>query len=444
MRLDSPWIAAAILGVTSCLLVGVALRLRAHRKLLPVVLSLVVGMLVSYLATWLVCDVFALIPVDVPLLARMWFISGVSLVVAAVALACTPARAHTATSETHEGGHRHRIARTLAALSSLVLIMGTVLGINSVFGIVRTTTQLNSMMHTEPDAEVTPLATPSGEHAIAEAEWTPPADMPSEGKLMHVDIPGEKSGFHARNATVWLPPAAQLVNPPALPVVLLLSGQPGSPDDVVSGGGDAVSILEQLQSEHHGLAPIVVSPDQLGDVNANPMCVDGALGNSRSYLEHDVIPWIRQHLPVAQDRLAWTFAGFSQGGTCTLQIGLDLPKVFASNIAISPEVAPTLDAGQTAAVNQGFGGDWNAWEAAKPASVMARHTAYSDTTLVIGTGELDKVFTGYGDQLVVNAKDAGITASRITSPGTSHDFNTVHYVFQHTLPDTLTRAGVTS
>ncbi len=42
--------------------------------------------------------------------------------------------------------------------------------------------------------------------------------------------------------------------------------------------------LDRLAAAHHGLAPIVVMPDQLGEATRNPMCVDGPLGDSRTYL----------------------------------------------------------------------------------------------------------------------------------------------------------------
>lgn len=440
MRVDSPFLAAAVVAVAIAMLAIVTARLGRRLRLRGAGVSAVCGLAVAALATWLVCDVFALIPVDVPFAARAWFVVGVALMCGGFGIAC----ARAAESPAHAERRHFPVSRTLAVLASLALIVGAALGVNSVFGVVRTTEQLASTFAGSPAETIAPLAQPAVSHAITESEWTPPSDMPSSGTLMHVNIPGTTSGFAARNASVWLPPAAQVANPPSLPVVLMLSGQPGSPDDVVAGGGDAVSVLEQIQSEHHGLAPIVVSPDQLGAPEQNPMCVDGALGNSRSYLEHDVIPWIQSHLPVASDRTAWTFAGFSQGATCTMQIGLDLPDRFASNIAISPELAPSLAGDPVATVSQGFAGNAEAWESAKPAAVIGKHTPYNDTTLVIGTGELDKVFSGYADELSGVATKAGIETTRLTSPGTSHDFNTVHYIWQQTLPTTLTRAGVTA
>jgi len=54
-------------------------------------------------------------------------------------------------------------------------------------------------------------------------------DLAAAGVVSTVVIPGSVSGFAARPAWVYLPPAALVRNPPALPVLVLLHGQPGSP-----------------------------------------------------------------------------------------------------------------------------------------------------------------------------------------------------------------------
>ena len=263
----------------------------------------------------------------------------------------------------------------------------------------------------------------------------------ASGTLLHVDIPGAASGFQARPAAVWLPPAALVDDPPALPVMILLSGQPGTPDDVLAAGM-LQDLLERYQAEHRGIAPIVVSPDQLGEPAANPMCVDSVLGASRTYLEQDVVTWIRGSLPVAADRSAWTFGGFSQGATCTMQIGLADQARYGTAIAISPELYPSLDGDLDRTVALAFGGDRAAFDAASPASILAANAPYRDTALVLGTGEQDALFTTWGDVLADDAAKAGIAVARVVSPGTSHDFNTVSSVLREALPIVAARAGI--
>ncbi|WFR66742.1 hypothetical protein P9139_19005 [Curtobacterium flaccumfaciens] len=121
------------------------------------------------------------------------------------------------------------------------------------------------------------------------------------------------SHFRARKAVVWLPPAARTTRPPTLPVLVALSGQPGQPADMFQTG-DLGRYLDRYAEAHHGLAPIVVAPDQLGAPERNPMCVDSRrLGRSATYVMTDTVRWIRRHLPVATAPKAWGSSGSRRG-----------------------------------------------------------------------------------------------------------------------------------
>ena len=124
----------------------------------------------------------------------------------------------------------------------------------------------------------------------------PPAA--AHGKVYSVDISNTASGFRARTAAVYMPPAALSDTPPELPVLVMLAGQPGNPDRVFSASGIA-AILDQYAKAHHGLAPIVISPDQNGDNTVNSLCADTTkVGRAETYLTVDVPRWIKAHLRV--------------------------------------------------------------------------------------------------------------------------------------------------
>lgn len=55
--------------------------------------------------------------------------------------------------------------------------------------------------------------------------------MPATGEVSKVAIPGAVSGFAAREAEVYLPPAYLSTPRARLPVLVLLAGQPASPTD---------------------------------------------------------------------------------------------------------------------------------------------------------------------------------------------------------------------
>src|SRR5437764_13987889 len=100
---------------------------------------------------------------------------------------------------------------------------------------------------------------------------------PASGIVVSIDIPGRSSGFQARPAQVYLPPAWFDHPRPKLPVVVLLHGTPGTPADWVDGGMAKVT-ADRWASGHGGVAPIVVMPDVNGSAFADTECVDSARG----------------------------------------------------------------------------------------------------------------------------------------------------------------------
>ncbi len=72
-----------------------------------------------------------------------------------------------------------------------------------------------------------PAATPMS------AVWHSPRDMPAGGRTTQVDIPGRVAGT-ARPAGLYLPPAYLASPRPRLPVLVMVPGQPGGPEDCSS------------------------------------------------------------------------------------------------------------------------------------------------------------------------------------------------------------------
>jgi len=254
------------------------------------------------------------------------------------------------------------------------------------------------------------------------ANWKPPKIMPRRGRVGSVVIPGTRSHFTAGPALVYLPPAALVASAPALPVVMLMSGQPGTPSAVMQAGR-IPSLLNRIASRNHGLAPIVIVPDQLGSPSGNPMCVNGPLGNSATYLTVDVPNWIRTHLHVVQGRRAWAVGGFSQGATCSLQFGTEFPGLFGSFIDVSGQKYPTLTSDQ-AAIDQGFGGSAAAFARAKPAAVMHRHGPYADTVGFFAAGQDDARYRLNMTAMADLAARSKIQVRRYIAIGSAHDWTT--------------------
>lgn len=265
--------------------------------------------------------------------------------------------------------------------------------------------------------------------------------MPARGLVGRVDIPGTVSHFVARGAYVYLPPAALVPHPVRLPVMIMLSGQPGGPDDVVKAGALA-AIMDARAKAHHGLAPIVVVPDQLGDPDSNPMCVDSTrLGNVETYLTVDVPRWIRTHLAVQPSPAAWAIGGFSEGGTCSIQLGAGHPGLFTAIFDVSGQVAPVNGSLQNT-VLVGFDGDAARYRAAAPENLLIAHTPYHGAVAVFGSGEDDARYGPGVDRIAAAARAAGIRVTRAVAPGTAHDWHTVQWLMANAFDPIAQHLGV--
>jgi enterochelin esterase-like enzyme len=387
--------------------------------------AMTVGAVVGLVVVWQVGDVHDAFGVAFTPVTRMW----VAFLFAAVGLAVVVLV---------QGGSARRVL-AIGALSSVALASG--LGINVDFGAYR---NLEQVIVPDP----VPVRSLGTEHAAAPgatvvdaATWTPPADMPARGETITVDIPATVSHFPARPAVVWLPPAARVADPPTLPVIVALSGQPGEPSDMFTAG-DLGATLDAYAAAHHGLAPIVVAPDQLGAPNRNPMCLDtAALGQSETYLMTDSVDWIRAHLDVADGANAWSIAGFSEGATCAMQLSARFPGTFGSALAISSELAPVTGSVRHT-VDVAFGGSTKRYDAATPVAIMARKAPYSDHLTVFAYGSADRPYAASTATLRAAAIRAGMTTKVEVSPGSAHDWVTVRYAITHGLPSIIAHEGL--
>jgi len=412
------------------LLVRPAPRGRRLRWAIAATLAMVVGAAIGLLACWIVGDVLNTFDVTLSAISRAWVATAFAGV--ALAMASLP---------------RSRARRRIGALASVVVfaLLGA-LGVNANFGQYPTLASIFGVgSFSEMPAHVLAAqraaadSAPAGQLQLG-STWHAPADLPARGLVGAVTIPSTVSHFAARQALVYLPPAALVANPPALPVLVMLSGQPGSPENVfISGHLD--KLMNQFAAQDGGLAPIVVAPDQLGAPGINPMCVDSTIGNSATYLTVDVPAWIRANLDVQSATAAWGIGGFSQGGTCAIQLGAGHPDMFGSIIDVAGELEPKIGTPEVT-IAKGFAGDAVAYDAAKPLSIIASHAPFANTVAVFAAGQLDVKYTPWVATVAEAAKSAGIHTTVLDSPGTAHDWYTVRYALEHGLPTIFNQMGL--
>ena len=124
---------------------------------------------------------------------------------------------------------------------------------------------------------------PAGEDGTNVDGGDRPSTVPGSGKVVRVSIPGTRSGFDARDARVYLPPAYFAEPRPSLGVIVLLAGAPGTPEDWTRGGlADVTS--DAYAATHGGVAPVLVMADSNGSIDADTQCV----GDAEAYLAEDV------------------------------------------------------------------------------------------------------------------------------------------------------------
>ncbi|KQO62374.1 alpha/beta hydrolase [Curtobacterium sp. Leaf261] len=388
--------------------------------------AMLVAAAVGLVAVWWIGDVQDAFGVDFTPVTRMW----VALTFAAVGLLVVGLV---------QGGNGRR---GLAVAATVCVAFAAALGINVDFGAYRT---IEQAVATNPYPSATLGAeTGIGSSAAAVVDpqtWYAPATMPTHGKIVSVRIPATTSHFHARRAVVYLPPAARTIDPPVLPVLISLSGQPGQPSDMFQAGRLG-AVMDAFAAAHHGLAPIVVAPDQLGAPNRNPMCVDSRrLGRSSTYVMTDTTRWIRSHLSVGAAPADWGIVGFSQGATCAMQFSSEYPEVFGTTFAISSELAPFTGSVQNSA-DVAFHGSLAAYRAAAPIAIMHRNAPYTDHFTEFAYGSDDAPYARSTKLLRAGAIAAGMRTTTIVSPGTAHDWNTVRYSLQHGMPAVIAHMGL--
>jgi enterochelin esterase-like enzyme len=368
---------------------------------LTVIVVLIVGAIVGVAALWVavnVLDSFGGPLVD----ATWWWVAAAS---AGIALAIWNL------------WHSRWWRKLIAVLAVPLFAVTAMFGINAAYGLDPT---LGSMLGISTVGTIdidAPDETPAGDPTEPlYATWTPPADMPATGTIGTPDpgVPDTNSRFPARPAQLYLPPAALVQDAPRLPLVIMMMGQPGDPDASFIG-----AVLDEYAAENDGLAPIVLVVDQLGDPTKDPLCLDTAMGRAETYIMQDVVPWAKQHLDVLQGRQYTTIAGYSNGGQCAAYFGAKYPEVFGNILAISPvEYAGAEQSDDV--LRSVFGSVQAAYDAVKPANIMASKAPYPDTTAIFTAGENDPGFAPGAERLAAAAQAAGMTTTFFLVPEADH------------------------
>jgi S-formylglutathione hydrolase FrmB len=252
------------------------------------------------------------------------------------------------------------------------------------------------------------------------------------------DIPGRTSGFPARRAQIYLPPAWFVSPRPHLPVIELLHGTPGGPADWTRAA-DADVTAERWAANHGGLAPIIVMPDVNGSFWADTECVNGTAGNAETYLTQDVPTWAIAHLHAAPARGSWAIAGASEGGYCALMLALRHPTRYSTFADFSGLSRPTASGGALSLVR----GSRTQLDAYQPAKLLSR---YQGPALAgwFSVGGSDGGTTRAVVNMASKAKAHGISTRLTVMPGAHHTWRVWRSAYADAWPWLAIQLGATS
>ncbi len=253
--------------------------------------------------------------------------------------------------------------------------------------------------------------------------------VPARGKVIQIPIPSSSPGFEPRDAQVYLPPAWFASPRPALGVVVLLAGTPGTPEDWTHGG-DADVNSDAYAARHEGQTPVLVMADNNGSLTADTECV-GAVEN---YLTRDVPAFVSKRFSLPTDAKAWAVGGLSEGGMCGLMLSIRHPDVFQTFLdyggLLGPRSGDDNSVGNTVA--NLFGGDDTAFTAHEPLTILER-------TRLTGMGAWFEVGTDDAGplaaqrELVPVTRAAGITTCAVEIAGGEHTFDVWSAAFKQSL-----------
>jgi enterochelin esterase-like enzyme len=162
-----------------------------------------------------------------------------------------------------------------------------------------------------------------------------------QGYTLRLDVAGKLSHI-TRSAYVYLPP--QYFEPQyrnyKFPVIELIHGQPGEPQDWINVVGVEVT-LENLVSQGRAKPAVLVMPDANGGNTISLQCLNQVGGpQDLTYLAKDVPEAISHMLRVEPPGLGWGVAGYSEGGFCAANMALQFRYRYGAAASLSGYFIP--------------------------------------------------------------------------------------------------------
>ena len=162
-----------------------------------------------------------------------------------------------------------------------------------------------------------------------------------QGYTLRLMLAGPRSHV-TRVVYVYLPP--QYFQPRyqayRFPVIELLHGQPGKPEDWITVVG-VTNTFDRLLQEGLAQPAVLVMPDANGGPRISLQCLNQVGGpQDLTYLAVDLPSQIAHILRVQRPGAAWGLAGYSEGGFCAANMALHYPDRYGFAAVLSGYFTP--------------------------------------------------------------------------------------------------------
>jgi enterochelin esterase-like enzyme len=161
------------------------------------------------------------------------------------------------------------------------------------------------------------------------------------GYLFRTVITGPQSHI-TREVYVWLPPQyfSKAWATYRFPAIELLHGSPGQPESWINVM-NVIPIFTQLMAENKASPAVLVMPDTDGGQQYGLQCLNNPHGlQDMTFVGKEVPDWVSANLRVQPPGPAWGIAGYSEGGFCAANIGLQYATRFGYAGSLSGYFAP--------------------------------------------------------------------------------------------------------
>jgi enterochelin esterase-like enzyme len=163
-----------------------------------------------------------------------------------------------------------------------------------------------------------------------------------DGYTLHMTVHGQLSDI-TRTVYVYLPPQyfQSAYRDYRFPAIELLHGFPGTPQDWINVVG-ITAMMQNLLGSGQAKPVVLVMPDANGGRGISLQCLNQFNGpQDATFLARDLPAGISRVLRVQPPGLAWGIAGYSEGGFCAANLGLQYGDLFGYSGVLSGYFVPS-------------------------------------------------------------------------------------------------------